>query len=105
MSSQKQQPKQQQQPTNGTRLNFRKNLRPVVEYYWSDVDPGMIVEAIDAVTREGAAIMFGRTSDGGAFSLLILHGNEKAKEYPHTVEECQDLLRDIKNEFHENSIA
>jgi hypothetical protein len=49
------------------------------------------------VTSFGAAIMFGLTSDQGAFSICVLDSDNKIKEYPHDgdgVEAVQIWLRD-----------
>jgi len=59
---------------------------------WLAVDPAILQRCVAAVTASGGAIMFGRTSDGGAFSLVVLRGNEKIKEYPHTAEACHEML-------------
>jgi hypothetical protein len=86
-------------PTQGKLLNWRKNSTAVVPRYWSDVDANVIRGAVDAVTRAGGAIMFGVTSDGGAYSLCILHGQDKLKEYSHDPQELTDLLKAITEEF------
>jgi len=77
----------------------RTNLRPVMEVHWGDIDPTLIRLAIDACTRKGAAIMAGRTSDGGALSVCILDGDTKIKEYPHSVADAEALLRAIAEEY------
>lgn len=74
-------------------LRFQAN-RPVQgEYYYSDLDAAIVLAAVDAVTRAGGAIMFGRTQDGGAFSMVVLMDTQKAKEYPHGVDEAHDTLK------------
>lgn len=80
-------------------LVWKKNLPDVEPRRWSNVDGTTIRLCIDAVTANGGAIMFGVTSDGGAYSLCILHGNEKLKEYPHTPDEAEELLRQIAESF------
>jgi hypothetical protein len=77
----------------------RSNLRPVLPVYWSDADAEKLRLAIDAVTRQGAAIMVGRTSDGGALSICILDGDSKIKEYPHTASELAEALAAIVEEY------
>lgn len=77
----------------------RTNLRPVIEIHWSDIDPQHIRGAVDAITRAGAAVLLGRTSDGGALSICILDGDSKIKEYPHTTEETEQLLAAILDEY------
>lgn len=79
---------------------WKDNTRgPALEIHWSDVDEHRRALAIDSVTRGGGAIMFGRTSDGGALSLVVLHGTAKIKEYPHTAEEAAELIDWLVDEF------
>lgn len=78
---------------------WKKNLRPVESVAWFDIDASTIRGAVDAVSRAGGAIMFGRTTDGGAYSVLVLYRDEKVKEYKHSVAECEELLRDITASF------
>lgn len=82
-----------------TPIRRRSNLRPVLDIYWSAIEATSLRGAIDGVTRQGAAIMFGRTSDGGALSVCILDGDTKIKEYPHTAEEAQAVLAAILEEY------
>lgn len=82
-----------------TPLRRRSNLRPVLDIYWSAIDATKIRAALDGVTRQGGAIMFGRTSDGGALSVCILDGDTKIKEYPHTVAEAEETLTAILEEY------
>lgn len=89
----------------GGPLARRKNLRAVVPIYWSDAEQGALRLAVDAVTRGGAAIMLGRTSDGGALSICILDGDTKIKEYPHSTEELSALLAAIADEYTELLLA
>lgn len=99
MASQHENQKQQPSSKGKQPLVWRKNLRPAVECYWSDVDPAKIRRAIDAATRAGGAIMFGLTSDGGAYSLCILSGADKVKDYPHGAVECEETLLSIEQMF------
>lgn len=78
---------------------WKKNIQSPVPRYYSDIDAIAIRGAIDAVTRNGGAIMFGVTSDGGAYSFMVLLGNEKIKEYPHSVEEAEELLQELLQEL------
>lgn len=90
-------------PAHGTAkgkvLTFRKNSTPDGEYYWSEVDCAILRDAIDAVTRAGGAIMFGLTRDGGAFSICVLDGTQKAKEYPHGIDELHETLVGIRDYY------
>jgi len=85
--------------TTPTPLRRRSNLRPVLTVYWSSIEATSIRGALDAVTRAGGAIMFGRTSDGGALSICILDRDQKIKEYPHTSEEAEEVLAAILEEY------
>jgi len=80
---------------------WKRNTPLFALCYWSDVDPTAVRHCIDAVTRAGGAIMLGLTSDGGAFSICVLHGEDKIKEYPHGVSECLDLLQALAEYFTE----
>lgn len=82
-------------------MTRRANLRPVIEIHWSDIDATTLRLAVDSATRAGAAIMFGRTTDGGALSVCILDGPDKIKEYPHSASEAEALLRAVSEEFAE----
>lgn len=80
---------------NGKVLTFRKNIGPAVECYWSDADATALRLAVDAVSRAGGAIMFGLTQDGGAYSIMVLLGQDKAKLYPHGPTELAETLAAI----------
>jgi len=80
-------------------LHRRTNLRPAIEIHWSEANAEKLRLAVDAVSRCGAAIMLGRTSDGGALSICILDGDSKIKEYPHTAEELAETLDAIAAEY------
>jgi len=80
-------------------LMWRKNLSPVVEVRWRDVSEDVLATCVDKVTQNGAALILGLTSDGGAYSVCVLSGQDKVREYPHSVAECEDLLRSIGEFF------
>lgn len=82
-------------------LVWRKNASGTNVCHWSDIDSAIVRGAIDAVARAGGAIMFGVTSDGGCFSVCLLHNAEKIKEYPHDPEEASDLLETITRHYAE----
>lgn len=83
----------------GPTLQRRNNLRPLFPIYWNEADAEKLRLAVDCVTRAGAAIMLGRTSDGGALSVCILDGDTKIKEYPHTADEVADVVQAIIDEY------
>src|SRR4051812_27422155 len=78
---------------------WKKNLQSGDPCLYSSIDAVVLRRAIDAITRRGGAVMLGVTSDGGAYSIVVLHENDKLKEYPHTAEELTDLLGQITEEF------
>lgn len=80
-------------------LNWRRNSGPAIECHWSDADAQQLRLAVDAVTRRGGAIMLGLTQDGGAYSICVLSGTDKAKEYPHGAAELAQTLADIAEYF------
>lgn len=87
---------QAQHPTG---LMWRKNTPDSGQCDWSTIDPTILRGTIDAVTKAGGAVMFGVTADGGAFSLCILQGDQKIKEYPHGTSECEETLQNITSWF------
>jgi hypothetical protein len=60
---------------------------------WGTADFDVIARAIEAVTAAGDALVFGRTTDGGALSLSVLSGGERYTEYASSVEDAEDALR------------
>lgn len=62
---------------------------------WAKVDEAAILLAITAVTKEGGALLFGVTRDGGVLSLTVCDGDERLKLYATTPEEMAVHLREI----------
>lgn len=85
-------------PSKGV-LAWRKNTSPALEVRWSDIDSGVLQMAVDAVAQAGGAIILGCTRDGGAYSIVVLTDQEKAKEYPHSIEDCEALLTALTSAF------
>lgn len=80
-------------------LQWKKNSRNDGVRSYHDIDADVLRRAISLVTAGGGAIMFGVTSDGGAYSVCVLHNQDKLKEYPHTAEELSDLLEQLSEQF------
>jgi len=80
---------------------WKSNTPLAVVCNWSNIDSTVIRACIDAVTRAGGAVMLGLTSDGGAYSLCVLHDQDKIKEYPHGTVECQEMLAALTEYFTE----
>lgn len=77
----------------------RNNLRVVRSVSWSDIPASTISELVGLVTKYGAAIMFGCTSDGGAYSLCILDNQNKVKEYPRDEQDVHNILTWLRDEY------
>lgn len=58
----------------------------------SQTAPEILRDAIDAVVQRGDAILFGRTSDGGALSIRILSDGATDCWYPADASELAELL-------------
>lgn len=55
-------------------------------------DAAVLNDAITAITDAGDAVLFGKTSDGGAYMVRFLSRGSSDVEYPATVGELQDVL-------------
>lgn len=78
--------------------SVRPNLRVVASISWADIPSQLTAELVRLCTKHGAAVMFGRTSDGGALSLCILDNQNKVKEYPRDQTDVNNIftwLRDV----------
>jgi hypothetical protein len=69
-----------------TGLQFKETLS------WADVPAASIVDAVVAVTGVGDALMFSRTSDGGAYSITVMSGGKAAKVWPSDPDGANDVL-------------
>jgi putative hemolysin len=84
-------------PRGGPQI--RPNLRVVDSIYWGQCDSGTVLAMLELCTKRGCAIMFGRTSDGGALSLCILDGDKKIKEYPRSDEAVQEIYTWLRDDY------
>lgn len=55
-------------------------------------------DAIEGVSSEGDAVVFGRTSDGGAFSVRVLSDKQVFKWYPDSVEALRGVLHALSKQ-------
>lgn len=60
---------------------------------WGGVSNQTIRDVVVAVADSGASILLGKTGDGGAFVVQVYDGDDAIREYPHTVEELEAVLR------------
>lgn len=64
---------------------------------WAAVSGALCHDAICAVTEAGDAILFAKTSDGGALSLRVLCDGLVEKWWPSGVVEAESVLEGIKD--------
>lgn len=62
---------------------------------WDEVDAVTVAGFVSAVTNAGDAVIFGRTSDGGALSVTILSGDDKHREYFNDPENATSALKQL----------
>jgi hypothetical protein len=62
-----------------------------------DVDAELLRDTVAAVTGDGDAIMFGRTTDGGALSVSVYSGGRRAVVYFTDVGSLQNALVELKH--------
>jgi len=85
---------------HGTSLSmWRTNKKPLTRLSYGELDASTLQRAVRAITNAGGAIMFGLTSDGGAFSICVLYKEEKLKDYPNTLEGMEQMLCDLADQF------
>lgn len=71
----------------------RGRVREVLS--WSKVKPARIHALVTACGDNGGACMFGATRDGGALSVTVLWGNDKAREYISSYDEVDPVIDDL----------
>lgn len=62
---------------------------------YGQVDGDLLRECVERVTNRGDAVLFGRTSDGGALSVQILTGGKAEKFYVTDASELLELLQGL----------
>lgn len=70
-----------------------RRRRPTIS--WADIDATRLHAYIVAVTEAGCAPVFGRTTNGGALSLVVLAGEQKPKEYANDAPDCYAVMAEI----------
>jgi hypothetical protein len=66
---------------------------------WVDANPLELLDAVRGCVDSGDAILFGRTSDGGALVITILSGDERRKFYPDDADSVGAALRLIAGAY------
>jgi hypothetical protein len=94
--------KPQRRPNNPATSGKRERKtgpRPRSTVSWSEVDNQLLRDAIVSICDNGAAVIFGKTTDGGALSITVLDGNDKIREWPHSIEDVENTLRWLVDMF------
>jgi hypothetical protein len=66
---------------------------------WASVEGDAIIDAIDAITRNGDAVLFSRSMDGGVLVATVCSGSERIKFYAKDAAEMTVHLQVIKREL------
>jgi hypothetical protein len=67
---------------------------------YENANVGTIINAIVIAAKNGDALLFGCTSDGGAVSITWLHDKQRDKLYPTSVEALEDALEALIQHYH-----
>lgn len=62
---------------------------------WEEVDGRLIKAALVAATEDGCALIFSKTTDGGALSLTVLAGADRHKKYAKNAQLAESLLHEV----------
>jgi hypothetical protein len=62
---------------------------------WEEVDGRLIKAALVAATEDGCALIFSKTSDGGALSITVLAGADRHKKYAKSSELAESVLHEV----------
>lgn len=66
---------------------------------WSNADPGLVLGLVCRVAREGGAVRFGYTRDGGAYSIGLYLGENSKTYYCNEVDGINEQLEELKRYF------
>lgn len=83
----------------------RRSKRNRQTLSWASAPVQTMRSFIGIVTDNGAAVLFGRTMDGGALMVQVLNGDDRYKEYITTYSDIVPVLADIVEEFVSQELA
>lgn len=66
---------------------------------YSEVPGEEITHFLDLVGRVGGCAIFGTTSDGGAFSLTVIVGTTRYREWPHDADGMLRAFHEIADQL------
>lgn len=63
---------------------------------YRDAEAELLRDTIDAVTQDGDAVMFGRTSDGGALSISVYSSGRRKSLYAVSLDQLLQTLVELR---------
>lgn len=66
-------------------------------FSWDDLDESLVRDCVRNVVLAGDAIMFGKTSDGGATMVRVYSGGDAHTWYGPTTEGFEAILRALRD--------
>jgi hypothetical protein len=66
---------------------------------WNNADPGMVLGLVCVVGKQGGAVRFGYTRDGGAYSIGIYLGENSKTYYCNEAEGINEQLKELREWF------
>lgn len=83
----------------GKRLRRSTSVPATGRADWTEVDGGLVVKAVAALAKHGAAITLACTRDGGAFAITIYEGTEHFKEYYKPDDDMDAVFRGMIEDY------
>lgn len=88
------------QPETSSRVSGLKDWQGVGNVAdWASADPQILIAAIVAVTRDGGAIRFGYSRDGGVYAVGIYDNGTNETLYVRPSEGIDEFLRSVYERF------
>jgi len=84
--------------TPGSNVGIFKSHKSLDRMGSLDDIPGFI-GVVQAVAFAGDALTIGLTSDGGTWSITVLHDRQQEKAWPHTQEELNEVFCELAEHY------
>lgn len=91
------QPQQRRRPSADEAFRVFKKRRDSLGFDWVQVNAPLLVAALDAATKNGAAVMIGGVQDGRGVSVTVFRDGGKDKDYASLPEELDELCHLLIN--------
>jgi len=66
---------------------------------WTNASPELVLQLVCTVARQGGAVRYGYTRDGGAYSIGIYLGDDSKTYYCNEAEGINEQLEDLRSYF------